>query len=408
MPPEDATTPDSTNPSDHDTAANDDQPTAGDWPTTDSSAQEGMSDVRPADEAPVTEDGGATPPSEADSRARPARPTPDTFLDERDDVLAVINELEDQLDRYEEIRETLEREVTEARQQNQAARQRVQELEWQTMTLQTRVEALEQVRQDVSLLEEEIADANARAQRLAEQHARAEKENTRISSELKSANKQLEELWAVRKERDGLRVDVKNTLARLDQLERAHQEILEERSTLQARLQETQVAFDETRSARNQAEIELRAADDRNEELRRTAEDTLQKFEALRAEKKSLQVQLTHVERENVRLIEQQQFHECELTSLRSMNRNAEAALANVKKAFAEVRVALAETKSRARRRTLESWPRTCAVLRGMGETVSGDVHTESGEAIVPGASQDDARAETEQVAVTEEGDSRP
>jgi hypothetical protein len=48
------------------------------------------------------------------------------------------------------------------------------------------------------------------------------------------------------------------------------------------------------------------------------------------------------------------------------MNRNAESALSNVKKAFSEVRVALAETKARARRRAIETWPRTAGALRGV------------------------------------------
>src|SRR5262249_25899462 len=75
------------------------------------------------------------------------RALPDTFSDERDDVLAVINELEDQLDRNEQIREQLERELTEQASQQQAGQQRIQELEWQIVTSQTRIEALEQVKQ---------------------------------------------------------------------------------------------------------------------------------------------------------------------------------------------------------------------------------------------------------------------
>lgn len=282
---------------------------------------------------------------------------PETFLDERDDVLAVINELEDQLDRYEEVREGLEKELTGATQQLQAAQQRVQELEWQIVSLQARVEASEQLRQEVALLEEEIADVNQRAQRLSEQLAEAEKENGRLSSELKAASKQLDELWLVRKERDGLRADSKTLRTRLDQIERTQRELTEERSGLLARLQETQTALDETRAIRVQLEAELRASEDRNQELRRVQTALEEKLEALRVEKRTLQAQLTRLERENSRLLEQQHFFECELTSLRSMNRSAETALTNVKRAFNEVRAALAETKARARRRTLETWP---------------------------------------------------
>ncbi len=313
----------------------------------------------PVPSAAAGTDSSSTGPAAGDPERQPGtlRNLPETFLDERDDVLAVINELEDQLDRYEEIREALEKELTGAAQQLQAAQQRVQELEWQVVSLQARVEAGEQVRQEVALLEEEIADANQRAQRFSEQLAEVEKENGRLSSELKAAGKQLEELWLVRKERDGLRADSKTLRTRLEQLERAQRELTEERSGLLARLQEMQAALDETRAIRARLETELRASEDRNQELRRVQAALEEKLEALRVEKRTLQVQLTKLERENSRLLEQQHFFECELTSLRSMNRSAETALTNVKRAFHEVRAALAETKARARRRTLETWP---------------------------------------------------
>jgi len=294
--------------------------------------------------------------------ARDQAPEPassDTFTDARDDVLGVINELEEQLDRYEDMREHLERELSQSQEQGRAAKQRIQELEWQSVTLQTRVEALEHARQEVSLLEEEIRDANACSQRLTDQIARDEKEKKRLGGDLKAANKQLEELWAVRKERDGLRADIKSTISKLDQIERAHRELQEDRNNLQSKQQETQIALDETRAAKHELEMDLRSAESRCEELRGGGEDVKARLDTMRAEKKNLQVQLTHVERENTRLIEQQQYHERELNSLRGANRTAEAALANVKKAFAEVRVALAETKTRARRRSSDSRPRT-------------------------------------------------
>jgi len=59
----------------------------------------------------------------------------DTFVDERNDVISVINELEDQLDRHQEIRETLERELTGTTEKLQSASTRTQELEWQGVTL---------------------------------------------------------------------------------------------------------------------------------------------------------------------------------------------------------------------------------------------------------------------------------
>jgi chromosome segregation ATPase len=348
----------------------------------------GAPETNPRD--PIPSSPTATDPSSAAPAAAGDRPErqrgalrslPETFVDERDDVLAVINELEDQLDRYEEIREALEKELTGTTQQLQAAQQRAQELEWQVVSLQARVEAGEQVRQELALLEEEIADANQRAQRFSEQLAEAEKENGRLSSELKAAGKQLEELWLIRKERDGLRADSKTLRTRLDQLERTQRELIEERSGLLARLQEMQAALDETRSVRAQLETELRASEDRNQELRRVQAALEEKLEALRVEKRTLQAQLTKLERENSRLLEQQHFFECELTSLRSMNRSAETALTNVKRAFHEVRAALAETKARARRRTLETWPARAQTALRVAEAAAANPAGSPGEA---------------------------
>ncbi|MGD8450567.1 MAG: hypothetical protein PVJ57_02005 [Phycisphaerae bacterium] len=290
----------------------------------------------------------------------------DTVLDERNDVMQVINELEDQLDRHQEIRESLEHELAQANEKLQAAGQRNQELEWQHVTLQTRLEALEQVRGEVSLLEEEVANANGRLGRLTEEYNSIEKERTRLKSELKAANKQLEEVWTIRKERDGLRSDIKDLTARFQEMERGRRDTVEERNNLQARLQQTQASLDEIRSERQQHQVLLRAAEDRAREIAQVQDELLEKIESLRGEKKTLQTQLAHLERENARLLEQRHFYETEVTSLRNANRTTETALASVKKAFAEVRVALTETKTRARRRIIETWPRVGIPLRGM------------------------------------------
>lgn len=289
----------------------------------------------------------------------------DTFLDERNDVMSVINELEDQLDRHQEVRETLERDLADANERLQTANQRIQELEWQIVTFQTRVEALEQVRQEVTLLEEEITNTNGRIQRLTEERQGVEKERNRLRNELKAANKQLEDLWAVRKERDGLKTDVKDLTAKIEEQDRTLREVTDDRNQQQTRLQETLAALDETRSERHQQQILLRAAEDRTRELGRVQDELLDKLETSRQQKKALQAQMTHLERENARLVEQRQYYETELSSMRGMNRNAEVALASVKKAFAEVRVALTETKSRARRRMIETWPRIGIPNRG-------------------------------------------
>jgi DNA repair exonuclease SbcCD ATPase subunit len=313
--------------------------------------------------------------SESVAEAEAVAPAPlhDTFLDERNDVMSVINELEEQLDRHQDVRERLERELKDANDAVQVAGQRTQELEWQLVTLQTRVEALEQLRQEVALLEEELASANAQLQSANDEQGRTEKERARLRNELKTANKQLEELWAVRKERDGLRSDLGTLTARIDELERSQRDLVDERAALAARLKETAVALEEARGERHQHQILLRTAEDRARELTRVQEELADKLEAVRADKKALQVQVGQLERENVRLVEQRQFYETELSSMRNASRSAELALSSVKKAFAEVRVALTETKTRARRRMIDTWPRIGMPLRGMTETLSDD-----------------------------------
>lgn len=301
---------------------------------------------------------------------RTPRSLQDTFIDERNDVLAVINELEDQLDRQQEIRETLERELADATEKLQVASQRSQELEWRAVTLQTRVDALEQIRSEVTSLEEELTDAAARAQRTNEQLLAVEKDRARLRGDLKAAQKQLDELWAVGKERDGLRAECKLLSTKAEELERNQREAVTERTTLQAQLQEAQLGLEETTAERNKLQTGLRGAEDRIRELV-AVQDTLDdKIETLRNEKKNLQVQLAHIERENARLVEQRQFYECEVTSLRNQSRAAESALNSVKKAFSEVRIALTETKTRARRRTLDSWPRVGSPLRGLPDEI--------------------------------------
>lgn len=295
----------------------------------------------------------------------------DLFHDDRDDVLTVINELEDQLDRYQEIRATLERQLAESTEQNVIAGQRVQELEWQTVTLQTRIDALEQSRQELASLEDHVAEATSRAIRTGEELQRVEKENERVTAELKQAAKQLEELWAIRKERDGLRTDLRTLRARLDEMERGQREWVDERNTLSRRLTETQLTLDESRTSRQQLEQDMRTAVDRANEAQRAFRTLEEKIESLRTEKKNFQAQILHYERENSRLVEQRQFYESELTSVRNSNRQTEAALASIKKAFAEVRVALGETRTRARRRTMDYWPRVGTVHAGLGESVT-------------------------------------
>lgn len=288
----------------------------------------------------------------------------ETFVDERDDVLAVINELENELDRYQEIRTTLERELADSNEKLQSATQRAQELEWSAVTLQTRVDALEQVKCEIGTLEEQLNEATARAVRAGEDITRADKEIQRLEGELKAANKALEELWAVRRERDGLKTDNRAMRSKLDEFERAQREWLEERAQSQSRIQEAQLAYEEVRTVRHQLDQELRTATERANEIQRANKAYEEKLDSARSEKKNLQAQIAHLERENSRLIEQRQFYEGELTALRNTNRQSETALASIKKAFAEVRVALSETRTRARRRSADTWPRIGSTLR--------------------------------------------
>jgi len=303
-------------------------------------------------------------------RPNPGRTLQDTFIDERNDVLAVINELEDQLDRHQEIRETLERELTEANEKLQLANQRTQELEWRLVTLQTRVDTQEQLRGEVTALEEELADTAARAQRTNEQLLTIEKDRNRLKGDLKAIQKQLDELWAVGKERDGLRSECKLLSTKVEELERAQRETISDRTTLQAQIQDAERALEETTEERNRLQTAQRAAADRIHELTQIQEVLEDKLETLRTEKKNFQVQIAHLERENTRLVEQRQFYECEVSSLRNQSRAAESALTAVKKAFSEVRIALTDTKSRARRRTLDSWPRIGTPLRGLANEI--------------------------------------
>lgn len=321
------------------------------------------------DAEPVASSGSTVAAQSARQRIENGTPPPanpiasipalqDALLDERNDVIAVINELEDQLDRNQELRENLERELTSTAEKLQTANGRVQELEWQVVTLQTRVESLEQVRQQVAALEEEVSDAAARIQRQNEQLAVSEREKEQLRTDLKTATRQLDELFATRKERDGLRTDYRSLSLKVEELERTQRQMFEERGQLQSRLQENIAAVEQLTAERNQAQLTLRSTEDRVRELAQVQEALVERIDALRNEKQSLQAQLAHQERENARLVEQRQFYECELTSLRNRARSAESALQSVKKAFGEVRLALADTKARAARHSVDVWPR--------------------------------------------------
>ncbi len=283
---------------------------------------------------------------------------PDAILQERNDVLAVINELEDQLDRQQEVREALERELKATHERQQTSQQRVQELEWQHVAFQARLEAMEHLRQEVAELEGQLADASSKSQRTAETLSQIEQERDRLNAELKSSAKQLEELWTVRKERDSLRGECKTATTRIEELERSLRETQDERSALQTRLNETQSLLDEARTEKHEVHLALRAADERIRESQRAQEELGDKLETLRAEKKALHTHAGNLERENARMVEQRQYYERELTSLRNSNRSSEAALTSIKKAFSEVRIALTGASAKVRRRSMDGLPR--------------------------------------------------
>lgn len=299
-------------------------------------------------------------PAEAPPAARPA---PAALSEDWDDVLAVIKELEEQLDRYDELREALQRELAEVSAQHQSAEQRGRELEAAVAGLRARIEADEQLRHELVLLEEELADVNTRLQRTSSQLVAAQRENARLSDQFGTANKQLEELPPLRAERDKLRSELKDGRARVDQLERENRELTELRNSLQSKLDQAQQWLEESRAAAHQAQMSLRAAEDRSEEARRIQAALEERIDALKAENKQLQAQTLHLQREIARQCEQQHFYERELTTLRTQSQNAEAELAQVRRAFSEVRNALAETRARARRRKIDSAPPPAAEM---------------------------------------------
>lgn len=320
-----------------------------------------------------------------DALTDPLPPNPDTFLDERNDVLSVINDLEDQLDQYQELRESLEKDLTAKTAALQAAESKTQELEWQMTSMQSRLEAAEELKGELSLLEEEINDNKAQIARFTDQAGQDEREKARLSGELKSANKQLEEFWTVRKDRDALRSEVNSLQSKLETTERDRRDTHNVKTQLEEKVRAFEKNLDELRKNKADLERDLRSSNDRVRDLQHVQEELEGKIEEQRCEKQGLETQLAHLERENHRLSEQRQFYECELISLRNMNRNAESALSSVKKAFGEVRIALSETKARARRRSISSGrvPRGESSGAEMPATVQLDTETVLAEAKV-------------------------
>jgi chromosome segregation ATPase len=329
--------------------------------------------ARPLDLTPARPDPDAQLPTCLEPTASERPPVGgalgETLVDERDDVLGVVSELEDQLDRYEEIRERLEDELNRTREQRSTAESTIQRLEWQIKAYQTQVEAHERLRQEAAALEERLADTNARTVRLGNQLEDAEKETQRLSRELSAAQSQADSLWTVQQETERLKVDLDAAQAQRAEIEQVLAEVAEDRNALRVQLQGTQAKCAELAGLNQQLEAKLRAARDNNDELRRAQDLLMGKLDQIRAERKNGLSQVAHLERENARLIERQRYHEREITSLRNKVRGAESEVAAATKAFTEVRAALLETSARTRRRSMQPPARSIAVkLRGMDE----------------------------------------
>ncbi|RMF74049.1 MAG: hypothetical protein D6744_15000, partial [Planctomycetota bacterium] len=243
-------------------------------PSTDT---ETLPDVASSEAHPATEPDGAADAGRDQSSAAP----PAAQFDERDDVISVIHELEDQLDRYEEIRAKLEQRLNEETQGRQAAEQTAQELEWRLLAMETKLEAAEQSRQEIAQLEEELKDAETNAARLREQLTQAQAEQTRLEQELRTQQKSLEELWTLRKERDGLRSELKAARSRADQLQRALEESTQQRNTLAGSLQKATAQLDEAQNQNRSLRGRLTTALEEKGELERSVTNLSEKLATL-------------------------------------------------------------------------------------------------------------------------------
>lgn len=332
---------------------------------------------------------GTTPGGQNGTRTRFLPALEDALIDERNDVLAVISELEEQLDRQQDLRASLERELAKANERAHAANGHNQELEWQVVTLQTRVDALEQSRQRVTQLEDELTDAQTQMQRAREQITASEQAKTQLAADLRAANKQLDELFSIRKERDGLKEDKRAQSLKIDELQRSGRELHNDRTQLQGEVQAVKAQLADVTQQRNDLQTGLSNQQARVRELEQVNACLADKIESLRADKKGLQTQISQLERETTRLTEQRHYYEAELTNLRNQVRTAEAALTNIKKTFNEVRVALTETKSRAHRRAMDAWPRIGTTLSGIMSLAGADPEDEGLDQVVAAAAKD-------------------
>src|SRR5690606_37423027 len=140
--------------------------------------------------------------------------------------------LEDQLDRYEEIRERLETELSDAHEQRARHEAAIQKFEWQIRSYEAQIGAHEQLRQENLLLEEKITDANARVQRAVSQFEEAEKEIQRLTHELNVAQRQVDSLWTLQKEVEGLKSDLKSANTKRAEADQIARDAGEERNNL--------------------------------------------------------------------------------------------------------------------------------------------------------------------------------
>lgn len=284
-------------------------------------------------------------------------PGADILAREQDDVIEVINDLAQELDRYQGIRARLEAKLLESRDQLAASNRRIQELEWHINTFEARAESADEIRREIATVEDELGTASERAHALGQELECEKRETVRLTDELRSANAQLEELWGVRAERAELASEVERLQAELGQIEHTLADLHDERTRLASQLQETQSTLREVRTQSHKFEHDLRNANNRIEKMQSVQESLGEKLVLLRAEKKALQDDYIKLDDAYGKLTEDRSTVEYEINSLRDRNRHAGEVIARAKRVFGDVRLALSQTRSRARKRPGNIWP---------------------------------------------------
>ena len=133
-------------------------------------------------------------------------------------------------------------------------------------------------------------------------------------------------------------------------------------------MHETQATLREVRTNRHKLELDLRTAHDRIQKMQRVQETLGEKLVLLRAEKKALQGEFNVLEDAYGRLKEEKHNVEYEISTLRNKNQHAAEVIAKAKRVFGDVRLALSQTRSRARQRPGDVWPELTTGLKIINE----------------------------------------